>query len=714
MGTSVKWLALLWLVVCALGSLPAYGQAEFTTWYFGQQAGLAFSATSVHALTDGALVSGEGCASISDAQGQLLFYTNGLTVWNRLHQVMTNGQGLGGFEDPTRSETLPNSATQGVTIVPKPGPGQQYYIFTVDAVENGLQRGLQYSVVDMAQQGGLGEVVTKAIRVPVPLGDGRLTEKLVAVRHANQQDFWLLVHGWNSNVFLAYLLTAGGLRLAPVQSAAGTPHQGGGNVRHDYNAVGYMKVAPTGQKLAVAQFNGPLEVFDFNYGTGVVSGPRRLPDVSRALAQQYYGVEFSPNSQFLYVSSDPVLYQYNLLTAEVVTIATSSLATFGALQLGPDQKIYGALYAQGTNSYGVCVIGSPNTLGPGCQFQFNAVAGFTPDHHSLLGLPNGLVRPPVPSQVLVNFGLLRSALCLGEAAVFTASLYPTLPGATVTWDFGEPAAGTANSASGPMVTHQYAAVGTYPVTMTVREASGATYTYSQHVAIQPATQAHVVMEPAPPCSEGPVVLRVTPIQPIGTTFRWQDGSTAAQYVATHNGRYAVEVTAPERCPSRDSVTVTSLAPQILLEPNQTICTGQQVRLTPTAQPPGTTYQWQDGSTSPTFTATAPGTYTVTVTSGTGCASQAQVQVHFGEDCPFLLPNVITPNGDAQNETFQLVGLEPKVWDLQVFNRWGRLVYEQRQYDGQWAASGLAQGQYYYLLVQPTSGRRLKGWVEVIR
>lgn len=714
MNTFVKWLVLLGLAIGGLGGRAAYGQAEFTTWYFGQQAGLTFSGTTAQALTDGALVSGEGCASISDAQGQLLFYTNGLTVWNRQHQVMPNGQALGGFEDAALSETPPNSATQGVTIVPKPGPGQQYYIFTVDAAENGLQRGLQYSVVDMTRQGGLGEVTTKAVRVAVPLGDGRLTEKLVAVRHANQQDFWILVHGWNSNVFLAYLLTSNGLDLAPVQSAGGTPHQGGTNARRNYNAVGYLKVAPTGRQLAVAQFNGPLEVFDFNYGTGVVSGPRRLPDVARALAQQYYGVEFSPNSQLLYVSSEPVLYQYNLLTGGVVAIATIPAATLGALQVGPDQKLYGALYARGTNSYGVCVIGSPNTPGLGCQFQFNAVPGFTPDHHSLLGLPNGLVRPPAPSQVLVNFGLQRSALCLGEAAVFTASIYPSLPGASITWDFGEPAVGTANTARGPLVTHQYATVGTYTVTMTVREGSGPTYSYSQRVTIQPATQAHLVAEPAPRCSQGPMVLRVAPIQPIGTTFRWQDGSTAAQYLATRNGRYWVEVTAPERCPARDSVEVTTLAPQVSFAPTPPICTGQQVLLTPTTQPPGTTYQWQDGSTNPVFAATAPGTYTVTVISGAGCTSQAQVQVPFGDDCPFSLPNVITPNGDAQNETFQAVGLEPKAWDLQVFNRWGRLVYEQPHYDNQWAAAGLAEGLYYYLLVQPTSGQRLKGWVEVIR
>ncbi|MBO0358459.1 gliding motility-associated C-terminal domain-containing protein [Hymenobacter sp. BT186] len=714
--TITLWLALFWLF-----GLPALAQGEFNTWYFGRQAGLLFSNTGVQVLTDGALISGEGCASISDAQGQLLFYTNGITAWNRQHQVMTNGQGLGGFEDPIRSELPPNSATQGVTIVPLPGAARQYYVFTVDAAENGLQRGLQYSVIDMNRQGGLGEVVRKAVPVPVPLPEKRLTEKLVAVRHANQRDMWIVVHGWNSNIFLSYLLTVNGFTLPPVQSAGGIVHQGGANLRSDYNAVGYMKVSPTGQRLAVAQFSGAVEVFDFNYGTGVVSGPRRLPDVSRAIAQNYYGLEFSPNGQLLYVSSSPSLYQYDLLGGGVTEITRIPFApvgansALGALQLGPDQKIYGALYAAFMNSNGVCVINSPNTPGLGCGYQFNAVAGFSPGHNSQLGLPNVLVRPPVPGQLLVNFGLLRSELCLGQAAVFTASIYPEIPDAIVTWNFGEPAAGPANTAAGYTATHQYAAVGTYTTTMTVREVSGATHTYTQTVTILPYTQARLSVESAALCSGTPAVLRVTPVQPLGTTFRWQDGSTAAQYTATRSGRYWVEVTAPQRCPIRDSVNLSFLPiPSVSLGPDQTICADQQVVLAPTGQPLGSTYRWQDGSTAPSFTATAPGTYAVTVTSRDGCSSQAQVQLRFGDDCPLLIPNVITPNGDTNNETFRLVGLEPNVWDIQVYNRWGKRVYEQAQYSGQWAATGLPDGVYYYLLVHSSTGRRLKGWVEVIR
>jgi len=711
----VFWRTLPGLLCLLLSGFHALAQREFDTWYFGQQAGLAFTGSGVRALTDGAMVSGEGCATISDAQGNLLFYTNGIYAWNRLHRKMANGNDLGGFKDSTRTETPPNSATQGVTVVPKPGSTTEYYVFTVDAAENGLQRGLQYSVVDMARQGGLGEVVRKAVPVPVPVGDGRLTEKLIAVRHANQRDCWIVVHGWNSNVFITFLLTAAGLSPAPIVSAGGAVHQGGANGRHDYNALGYLKASANGRRLAVAQYSGTLEVFDFNYGTGVVSGPRRLPDAARPFPHRYYGVEFSPDGNLLYAGSEPALYQYNLQTGALLEVATPPITPqLWALQLGPDQKIYGAL-AGAFGSFGLCVIASPNTPGPGCQLQLNPVPGFGLGHNPLLGLPNVQVRPPVPGEVLATFGLTRTEVCQGEVVAFAASVYPLIPDAVVTWNFGEPAAGAANNATGRTVSHRYASAGTYTVTMTVREVSGAVHVYSQSVTVLSSTVARLAVDQPLQCAGTPAMLAVAPPQPLGTTYRWQNGSTAPQLTATASGRYWVEVTAPQRCPVRDSVVLTFLpAPTVSLGPDQLICVDQRLVLTPNAQPPGSTYRWQDGSTRPTFEANSPGNYSVTVTSVAGCASRAQVRVLFGDDCPFLIPNIITPNGDPQNEAFVLQGLEPNAWTVQIYNRWGTQIYRRAHYANDWAAAGQPDGIYYYRLVHSATGREYKGWVEVRR
>ena len=108
-------------------------------------------------LTNGAMTTTEGCAAISDAStGQLLFYTDGITVYNRNHVTMTNGTGLmGNF-----------SSTQSSIIVPHPGQSNLYYIFTVDDV--GGANGMRYSVVDMNQSGGFGAVTaTKLAASPL-------------------------------------------------------------------------------------------------------------------------------------------------------------------------------------------------------------------------------------------------------------------------------------------------------------------------------------------------------------------------------------------------------------------------------------------------------------------------------------------------------------------------------------------------------------------
>jgi hypothetical protein len=68
----------------------------------------------------------EATTTVSDAAGQLLFYSNSENIWNRDHQVMPNGANLGGHQ----------SASQGVIAVQSLTNAQQYYVFVVDGAEN--------------------------------------------------------------------------------------------------------------------------------------------------------------------------------------------------------------------------------------------------------------------------------------------------------------------------------------------------------------------------------------------------------------------------------------------------------------------------------------------------------------------------------------------------------------------------------------------------
>lgn len=261
-------------------------------WYFGQKAGLDFKSGSPVALTDGAIDTFEGCATLSNPSGQLLFYSDGITIWNKSHQIMLNGEGLFGN----------STTTQSATIVPKPGSSNLFYVFTID-FQGGTNR-FSYSIVDMTLDGGLGGVTDqKNIIVYTPT-----SEKISIVKHANNIDFWVITHGFLGNDFNSYLLTANGLSSTSIISNEGFVA--------DYNSIGYMKISPNGSKLAICYKEaGIAQLFDFNTTTGIVSNGVTILEGTLLV----YGAEFSPNSSLLYLSIEDssVLYQYDLKSPNV-------------------------------------------------------------------------------------------------------------------------------------------------------------------------------------------------------------------------------------------------------------------------------------------------------------------------------------------------------------------------------------------------------------
>jgi len=227
-------------------------------WYFGDKAGLSFATNPPTPLIDGAMNTVEGCATISDTAGNLLFYTNGVTAWNKNHQVMQNGTGLMGHE----------SSTQSSLIVPQPGNDSLYFLFTTDGA--GLfQKVFQYTTVNIYENAGLGKVVSKN-NVLVDL----VCEKLTATHHVNGKDIWVLVHGFPNDSFYAYLINEHGLINCPIISKTGSvhgiPNQLGEITRFD--AQGAMKFNIKGNLLAVSVFGlNKIEVFGFDNNSGGLS-----------------------------------------------------------------------------------------------------------------------------------------------------------------------------------------------------------------------------------------------------------------------------------------------------------------------------------------------------------------------------------------------------------------------------------------------------------
>ena len=181
-----------------------YGQKETNLWYFGFNAAIDFNSGSAVSLSGSQSYTSEGSASISDSAGNLLFYTDGIYVWNANNNTMPNGWGLYGG----------TSSTQSALIVPAPGSDSLYYIFTTGQQ---LEFGLYYSIVDMSLQSGLGDVSVKNV-----LLDNQTCEKITAVCHSNGTDVWVIAHDWDNNDFEAYQLSVSGVSNSPVISSIGS------------------------------------------------------------------------------------------------------------------------------------------------------------------------------------------------------------------------------------------------------------------------------------------------------------------------------------------------------------------------------------------------------------------------------------------------------------------------------------------------------------
>lgn len=380
------------LLIYILFSFQAYCQKYANNWYFGNLAGINFSGPLPVALTNSTMITDEGSASISDAGGNLLIYTDGVTVFNRNGAIMPNGTGLKGHF----------SSTQSALIVPKPGSPDRYFLFTADAGEyvDIPNDGIHFSEIDMTLNGGLGDIIPSTKNTTLLATDA--TEKLCAVKHGNGNDVWIIVHGWNNNTFYAYLVNSNGVNTTPVISQSGSVHSGNAD-----NSIGQMKCSPQGNKLALAvRISGFFELFDFDNTTGVLSNPLTL-QIPQFISA--YGVEFSPDGSRLYVSTADfhTLYQYNLLAGSPTAIINSLLsianlsATYGgSMQLAPDGKIYIALNSGLSGGPYLGKINLPNVLGTGCNYTNSGV--YLGGGTCFFGLPNFISNYLLPTTMNEN------------------------------------------------------------------------------------------------------------------------------------------------------------------------------------------------------------------------------------------------------------------------------------------------------------------------
>jgi hypothetical protein len=325
-----------------------------------------------------------GNSAISDSTGKLLFYTNGNRIADSSHQIMLNGTGL-------NNTNYSSYATDGypakTLILPKPNSSNLYYIFHQEFPTNsngqisyGNAMWLNYSLVDMTGNGGLGEVVLKN----VPLINDTIAGSglfLNANKHADGVDWWILVPGCCSmNKYYRFLLTEDSI-LGPYSQEVPLPNLIGWG--------GQSVFSPDGSLYARYGSFESAYIYDFNRCTGELSFKQ---EINPPIRSNVPCVAISPNSRYLYLANDTIAFQYDLAAADInasrITVAVYNgfispfPVGFWQMQLAPNGKIYG-VSSSGTDQ--LHVIENPDYAGLACNFRQHAI--ITPRYNGI-SLPN--------------------------------------------------------------------------------------------------------------------------------------------------------------------------------------------------------------------------------------------------------------------------------------------------------------------------------------
>jgi len=380
-------------------------QKEASNWIFGDRAGLRFGSCGTYSLGDNTMYAEEGTASISDTTGKLLFYTNGLTIWNHQNQIIENGKLPlhWTIENSYDSTTI----SQAALIVEDPGKQNEYYVFLTSPRTGHISDGrFSYVKVDMAANQGAGKVLHE----PIQLADS-LTERLTAVHHKNGKDVWVITQNYQTAEIYSYLLTKEGIQEV-VKSSTDLFFM---RTTTRENATGQMKVSPDGTKLALVFWEPSTTYFYNNYicmmSYDTETGIANLPQISieKLMDEIFYSLEFSPDINQLYVSSNQKVLQYKINTANNTLGDRFVLQDYGdflpypqnrrGLQLALDGHIYV------TNYSSLDAILYPNLV--------HKAATFTPFFHTFEGRASAKVAlPNFVQSYLVNASLHECTLKL--------------------------------------------------------------------------------------------------------------------------------------------------------------------------------------------------------------------------------------------------------------------------------------------------------------
>jgi PKD repeat protein len=473
------------LFICFAG----WTQNEAANWYLTENSGLYFTSNSVQVQNRPSIEHNlpveqyfGAPSTMSDSNGNLLFYVENNTVYNRFHQEMLNGN-LRNDEESSVGKSI---------IIPYPGNPFLFYVFYKNYVTTGFSSfkdELLYCIVNLRGNANLGEVTsTKDIK----LLDNTAID-LEAVFHSNGSDVWLITVDSNANTLKSFYINSNGLNTIPVQSFPLVIYLNNPRTKR-------IAISPDGKKLVYISsgtdfnFSGGVDslyLLDYNPSTGLVSNERllygRVLDNTNFFSKQ---MAFNPQSTHLMITGTIPnnggfgFYKLDMRSGNRDTIRNTALlisrnSVGRNMQYGIDGKLYYLHYGFPDEDES----GLPNV-----DYYVNRLRVFSrsgefgniePFYNTCFDLGNekAVIYFPNFIKSYLKKTFYFENVYEGNSVEFEANLSDQFD--TFTWDLGD---GNTSNLENP--SHLYSGIGDYFVTLNaVSSSTGESFTETQKVTV---------------------------------------------------------------------------------------------------------------------------------------------------------------------------------------------------------------------------------------
>jgi hypothetical protein len=340
------------------------------------------------------------------------------------------------------------SECNGTILLPVPGQDSLlFWVVNQTSAMNGTlgmytnnNFGLKYSVINVNGNGGLGEI--PATQKEIYLLREQTTERVMAIQHANGQDWWIMVNDHDSGEFSIFRTDGDSIVFSHHYAHPALRYHKGGFLRgvgeYDYHY-------PTGT-LVFCSLNEGLFIFHFDPCTGSIYLEGH-PHVREKQYDGYVGMALSENGRYAYLSGDrkdlvQVELNANADTLDPVymfnadTLPPGPQSYFGGLERAPDGKIYfarsGACPFPLNFSGSIGCIVNPDLPFPGCNVQVDLYS--QPQWRIYSALPNMPKYVPYAGIQAGTITASTAAGCPGTTVTFSHNSCGQLGQA---WDFGD-------------------------------------------------------------------------------------------------------------------------------------------------------------------------------------------------------------------------------------------------------------------------------------